>query len=100
MDKEAWVGIRVNCFCTSAQVTFLTIDVVLHEKIYKVASCLCLLIYTQYIITFIVHTSVAIVVVDMQCIQVVPALPANEVISVYVALHANEDGLLHAKVKT
>ena len=74
MDKEAWVGIRV---------TFLTIGVVLHEKIYKVASCLCLLIiYRQCIITFIVHTSVAIVVVDVQCIQVVPALPADEVKSV------------------
>ena len=80
MDKEAWVGIRMLLYFSTSDI--LTIGVVLHEKIYKVASCLCLLIYTQYIITFIVHTSVAIVVVDMQCIQVVPALPANEVNSV------------------
>ena len=81
MDKEAWVWIRVKCLCTSAQVTFLTLGVVLHEKTCKVGSCLCL-IYSQCIITFIVHTSVAIVVVNMQCIQVVPVLPANEVNSV------------------
>ena len=39
----------------------LTLGMVLHE-IYKVTSCPCLLVYSQYIITFIVHTSVAIVV--------------------------------------
>ena len=55
----------------------LTLGMVLHEKIYKVTSCLCLLVCSQCIITFMVHTSVAIVVVNMQCIQVVPALPAN-----------------------
>ena len=58
-------------------------------KIYKVASCLCLLVYSQCIITFIVHTVVAIVVVNMQCIHVVPALPANEVST------ANKDAVSH-----
>ena len=82
MDKEAWIGIIIKCFRTSAQVTFLIIGTVLHEKIYKLMSCLCLLVFSQCINTFIVHTFVAIVVVNMQCIQVVPALPANEVNSV------------------
>ena len=41
------------------------------------------------IIAFIVHTSVAIVVINMQCIQVVPALPTNEVST------ANEDSMSH-----
>ena len=64
--------------------TLLTLGVVLQE-IYKVRSCLCLLVYIHQerasacIITCIVHTSVAIVVVN---IQVMPVLPANEVKSV------------------
>ena len=51
----------------------------------------CVYLYSQCMckIAFIVHTSVAIVVINMQCIQVVPALPANEVST------ANEDSMSH-----
>ena len=50
--------------------------------VYLYSQCMC-------IIAFIVHTSVGIVVVNMQCIHVVPALPANEVST------ANEDRVSH-----
>ena len=62
---------------------------VLHEKTCKVVSCLCLLRYSQCIITFIVHTTVAIVAVNRQCIQMVTALSANEEST------ANKDAVPH-----
>ena len=89
MDKRHGYGHKSDMLLYFSTSDSLTLGMVLREKTCKVGSCLCLLIYSQCIIIFIVHTSVAIVVVNMQCIQVVPALSANE------ESPANKDAVPH-----